>query len=220
MVVIIIGFFNKMHLSVLTLLNLSTLSVYRCFTIVPSVKYYQMRTLSTQLSLNFDDLFEVKTEVKTEKIFEKETSKEKQANRCDFERLSSLLLLDGPENPSTASQLHLNTILALVKSDVQDRENDYSGNLEPLPDLYKKMIGFIESTIDFLRSSDEAEKRSVGSILRLIEKKEGLSTIRRRCRERPQMIARDIVEAKRKIERAFSEIMLFIVSYRSCRRTG
>ena len=117
-----------------------------------------------------------------------------------------------------ASRLHLDLILTLVKSDVQNRDDDDGSESHVFPQSYIDALAFI---VDQTASLKE-EGSPLFASANMISKKEGLSQVIRSVKsvKKQLMSSREIVEVKRKTERVLSQLMTLTIAYRCCVQSG
>ncbi len=119
-------------------------------------------------------------------------------------------------NYETAQNLHLQVLLNLVKSDIQDREIEQSLTLKRFPSSYITALEFIQLILNKLKTDNSA----VFPTASLIFKKEGLKTITKSLVSMKDgsksMIPYEIVSVKRKTERCLSLLFTLLITYRSC----
>ena len=120
-----------------------------------------------------------------------------------------------PFDAMKAARIHLDLVVQLVRSDVQNRDDDEdSGETHIFPPSYWTALSFITDTINLLKENDHPLHSSAN----MIAKKEGLPQVARTIRtavvSRRLMNAREIVEVKRKVERVLSQLMTLSIGYR------
>ena len=121
-----------------------------------------------------------------------------------------------PFDAMRAARLHLDVVLQLVRSDVQDRESDDGSEVHPFPPTYWAAIEYVSTTVAMMKDSGHP----LHAAANMVAKKEGLPqvsrTVRTAMNARRLMSAREIVEVKRKVERTLSQLMTLSIGYRSC----
>jgi hypothetical protein len=121
-----------------------------------------------------------------------------------------------PFDAMRAARLHLDVVLQLVRSDVQDRESDDGSEVHLFPPTYWAAIEYVSTTVAMMKDSGHP----LHAAANMVAKKEGLPqvsrTVRTAMNARRLMSAREIVEVKRKVERTLSQLMTLSIGYRSC----
>ena len=117
-----------------------------------------------------------------------------------------------------SSRLHMNVIMALVKSDVQDRDEDDGSESHLFPKSYLTALTFIVNQSSSLKERNKPLFISANMIL----KKEGITQILKSVKyiKDDLMSSREIVEIKRKTERVLSQLMTLFIAYNSCLVSG
>ena len=129
-----------------------------------------------------------------------------------------LLLQNDDCDAQLAARLHLELIMTLVKSDVQNRDDDDGSESHEFPKSYLSALSFIVDQTTSLR-----EKGSpLFAPANMISKKEGLSQLIKSVKsvKNQLMSSREIVEVKRKTERVLSQLMTLLIAYKSCLQSG
>ena len=121
--------------------------------------------------------------------------------------LDDLHPISSKDTQSYLYKSHMNAVFNLIRSDVQNK-TEFRG-VSPYPSDYLDTLREIYSTTSRL----ESLSHPILPLVKIIIKKEGLPKDIGHLRE-VQVPSRDIVEIKRKVERAFSMILLSLVSYR------
>ena len=117
-----------------------------------------------------------------------------------------------------SSRLHMNVIMTLVKSDVQDRDEDDGSESHLFPKSYLTALIFIVNQTSSLKERNKPLFISANMIL----KKEGITQILKSVKyvKDDLMSSREIVEIKRKTERVLSQLMTLFIAYNSCLVSG
>ena len=117
-----------------------------------------------------------------------------------------------------SSRLHMNVIMALVKSDVQDRDEDDGSESHLFPKSYLTALTFIVNQSSSLKEKNKPLFISANMIL----KKEGITQVLKSVKYTKDelMSSREIVEIKRKTERVLSQLMTLFIAYNSCLVSG
>jgi hypothetical protein len=132
----------------------------------------------------------------------------KLVNFCVNEELRQLQ----PGDYDMLYKSHLNTIVALIRSDVQVKSKDEEDrSLKPFPASYTQAL----HTIDDILAHLDSQNHKLLSSCKLIRKKEGLPRDLPGL-EHSRFMTRDIIEIKRRTERVLSEILLLMMSHRIC----
>lgn len=121
---------------------------------------------------------------------------------------------DSNLNETLLNRIHLDTVLSLVRTDVQDREvNDV---IISIPPTYISTIRWMFDTIISIRTAPTPLNQMYITAKRVL-KKEGFNVIIKSIEIDPDFIMsqRDVVEIKRKTERCLSELMMLIIAFRS-----
>ena len=130
----------------------------------------------------------------------------------DFHRTLAV----NPFDAMRAARIHMDIIFQLVRSDVQYRNEDDGSETHAFPVSYYTALSFITNTLSLLKESEHPLYSSAN----MIGKKESLTQLARLVRTAVAtnrlMSSREIVEAKRKIERVLSQLMILSIGYRSC----
>lgn len=130
----------------------------------------------------------------------------------DFHRTLAV----NPFDAMQAARIHMDIIFQLVRSDVQYRNEDDGSETHAFPASYYTALSFITNTLSLLKESEHPLYSSAN----MIAKKESLTQLARLVRTvvmtNRLMSSREIVEAKRKIERVLSQLMILSIGYRSC----
>ena len=130
----------------------------------------------------------------------------------DFHRTLAV----NPFDAMRAARIHMDIIFQLVRSDVQYRNEDDGSETHTFPASYYTALSFITNTLSLLKESEHPLYSSAN----MIAKKESLTQLARLVRTAVAtnrlMGSREIVEAKRKIERVLSQLMILSIGYRSC----
>ncbi len=122
------------------------------------------------------------------------------------------LFLSKSFDPMNAANLHEQIILNLVESNIQKRQ--YDEPVQSIPECYVVALEWIEKMITNMRKSDD----KAVSIIRMIQKKDGLTSIHRRGRPLVNdLTSREVVEIKRKTERSLSQILTFLITLKQSR---
>ena len=129
-----------------------------------------------------------------------------------------LLLKNEDCDAQLASRLHMELIMTLVKSDVQDRDDDDGSESHEFPESYLSALSFIVDQTTSLREKGSPLFASAN----MISKKEGLSQLIKSVgsAKKQLMTSREIVEVKRKTERVLSQLMTLCIAYNSCLQSG
>ena len=124
-----------------------------------------------------------------------------------------VLLQSDDSDAQIASRLHLETIISLVKSDVQNRDDDDGSESHTFPQSYLTALSFI---VDHTVALKE-KKSPLFAAANMISKKEGLSQVIKSVKsvKKQLMSSREIVEVKRKTERVLSQLMTLSIAYKS-----
>lgn len=116
------------------------------------------------------------------------------------------------------SRLHMEAILTLIKSDVQDRDDDDGSESHPFPPSYIIALSFIVDQTSSLNAAHSPLYTSAN----MISKKEGINQVLKSLKsiKSQLMSSREIVEVKRKTERALSQLLTLLIAYNSCLLSG
>jgi len=113
-----------------------------------------------------------------------------------------------------AADMQFRALTILIKSDEKNRDDDLT-ILYELPPEYTKVLQWINDLCwEFSRVGQSASGPSIYSLLKLLQKKEGLLALSKDLESDCELMkpARDIVEMKRKIERSFSEVLTVAIT--------
>lgn len=116
------------------------------------------------------------------------------------------------------SRLHMDAILTLIKSDVQDRDDDDGSESHPFPQSYMVALLFIVDQTSALNLNHSP----LYTAANMISKKEGINQVLKSLRsiKSQLMSSREIVEVKRKTERVLSQLLTLLIAYNSCLLSG
>lgn len=116
------------------------------------------------------------------------------------------------------SRLHMDVILTLVKSDVQDRDDDDGSESHLFPQSYLTALIYMVDLTNSLRE----RKSPLFTSANMISKKEGIAQVLKSVKSMKDqlMSSREIVEVKRKTERVLSQLLTLSIAYNSCLMIG
>jgi hypothetical protein len=116
------------------------------------------------------------------------------------------------------SRLHMDAILTLIKSDVQDRDDDDGSESHPFPQSYMIALLFIVNQTSALNLNHSP----LYTAANMISKKEGINQVLKSLKsiKSQLMSSREIVEVKRKTERVLSQLLTLLIAYNSCLLSG
>jgi hypothetical protein len=116
------------------------------------------------------------------------------------------------------SRLHMDTLLTLIKSDVQDRDDDDGSESHPFPQSYMVALLFIVDQTSALNLNHSP----LYTAANMISKKEGINQVLKSLRsiKNQLMSSREIVDVKRKTERVLSQLLTLLIAYNSCLLSG
>ena len=136
-----------------------------------------------------------------------------------MQKLQPLLLNYGPVDGQFIAKLQLRLLTNMIKSDIQNRNDDVT-ILHKLPVTYLKALQWMNKICSNV-NENQGGSASLGSILKLLQKKEGLVSLVRMLENDEKLArpAREIVEIKRKIERNLSEMITIIAAAKQCEGT-
>jgi hypothetical protein len=103
------------------------------------------------------------------------------------------------------SRLHMDTLLTLIKSDVQDRDDDDGSESHPFPQSYMIALLFIVDQTSALNLNHSP----LYTAANMISKKEGINQVLKSLKsiKSQLMSSREIVDVKRKTERVLSQLL-------------
>eukprot|EP01041_Mallomonas_annulata_P004776 gene4776-9502_t len=120
-------------------------------------------------------------------------------------------------NMTVISRMQSETVMGLIRSDVQEKAADET--IVPIPSTYIYAVDWIDRTIEFMKHSTDFSP--LYTTARLIPKKEGSATMRRgKLSIEDGMTRRDVIEFKRKTERCISLLLTLIIGYRASLSLG
>jgi hypothetical protein len=116
------------------------------------------------------------------------------------------------------SRLHMDTLLTLIKSDVQDRDDDDGSESHPFPQSYMIALLFIVDQTSALNLNHSP----LYTAANMISKKEGINQVLKSLKsiKSQLMSSREIVDVKRKTERVLSQLLTLLIAYNSCLLSG